>query len=67
MKKRKTIKPEPYYYTRKEAAEVCRVSLSTLDKWRALGHLPSFAEGGIVLIPRDAVRNLAKVKGAETP
>jgi excisionase family DNA binding protein len=67
LKKRKTINPQPFYYTRKEAAAVCRVSLSTLDKWRALGHLPSFAEGGIVLIPRHAVHNLASVKGVETP
>lgn len=45
----------PDLLTRAEAADAARVSLETLKRWIAAGHLPTVRPGGRVLVRRDAL------------
>lgn len=52
------------YLTRSEAAQVLRVSVTTLDRWTKAGCIPSIKLGRLVRFEKDALIKLPQQKTA---
>ena len=50
----------PRYYTRRELAELLRVSLDTIDRWKKIGTLKGFTIEGSVRFSQEEVEELIK-------